>query len=350
MLGTLLLVLGPGNFIRLTGGTELNPGFLQRLGGIILSIRDNVALIVLLIFLIILKIKKDKLINSFIREQGIFLLSILFSLIFIVLAGAYQPRVFFGISVFSILLLFNLFAGRQQKSNSVLLISSFVIVTVIMIIEWKNVYTDLKFNYATFKADEIIWRSNDQNVFPLPKKKYNRFVSNGLGGIDKDFWSNKVMSAYYKKDHMVFIPHDLHSNIQKNTAIKDLEEADLRAFNIKNRDTSLINNHTLFYQEDSGYFILPIKQSNANLEKGDLIFITLDGFEKASFTPKETFMYYILNKEIPTINKESAQYYLIVLNDKRYLVFKKPEQIPIDKLDNIQLFDSKDNVLTVISL
>ena len=68
---------------------------------------------------------------------------------------------------------------------------------IVMVVEFLFVSRTLYANKIIFDKEEQKWLNSADKVFEIPKKKFNRFVSYGLGGHDPYFWSNIVMSWYY---------------------------------------------------------------------------------------------------------------------------------------------------------
>ncbi len=349
-LGTLILIIAPGNFVRLDNNSELTPGIMANLihrAAIFFAVKYYLAFMILLFSMVYLRYKKPAYLKLFLKEQKIYLLSILISFVFIILAGAYQPRVFFGIAIFSILLLFKLFIDFKHSFNSKTILLVLGLLTMLMIVEWKNTYTDLKYNYTEFKAAEVNWRNKEQNVFPAIDKKKNRFVSFGMGGIDKDFWSNIVMSKYYQKDYLVFMPKHLYTSLSNQNSIK-LDKIDVKE--VKHKTKHLILEHTLYFELIEGYFCIPVKFNDVVFEKAKLIFKPDEVVKKSVFTLKEKIFHKIFKKKIPNIDQEKGVCYFVDIQNKEYIVFKKPVQISVKQISQIVLFDNKNNLIAEINL
>lgn len=353
MLGTFLLVTAPGNFVRLGSGASLKSSildiFLQRCA-IILTIPNNFAIILLSIALLLLKFKNLGYFKLFVKNNYLFLSSICISLLFILMAGAYQPRVFFGLAVFSIILLLIIFNDFKFSISKRLAVSVLGLLSLVMLIEWVKVYTDLKDNYSVFKSDEKIWRKSQENVFPDRVKKTNRFVSEGLGGIDREFWSNKAMSWYYKKDYMIFIPETLFTAIDSNLTNANYSKIKLDAVNSTLKENAFKDNSALNYEKSSGYFYIPLSNYSFNYTKSTIRFEGAAESSNRSLSLKDSFLHAVLKREFPIVKIESNFYYVIKLDGKKYILFQKPKDLSLKKPLTISLFDPKEILVTKISL
>jgi hypothetical protein len=333
-LGTLFVVLAPGNLVRVHSGgageatTTLSVA--QRLWGMFASLPSMIPVVILVIVLCFQWWKKRDVFVWTIKSHSILLLSTLISLLFISVVGAFQERVFFGVSLFSLIVLLSLMSHFRLSFNKKWILLTVSVFSVLMMIEYVSVFVDLKANKAVFDKDEVVWRTSKDNVFEMHNKKMNRFVSTGLGGMDRDFWSNKAMSWYYGKEYMVFVPSDIYQNTYKTNNIVDKSNL------IVLPDSSKLH---FYLSAKSQIIILPIT------DKDSLDLQTTHRVTYQSAEPIPCQHLDIRQRVVKAIygalpiatNNEKSMGYILETSHGKYLYFKAPSLIPISKLKNIQI-------------
>ncbi|MDD2798986.1 MAG: DUF6056 family protein [Bacteroidales bacterium] len=333
-LGTLFVVLAPGNMVRVHSG---GPGeataalsVAQRLWGFTTSAPSMIPVVLLLIVLLFQFWKKRMTFKSTMANNTILLLSIGLSLSFILVVGAYQERVFFGVSLFSIIILLSLIHKADFPFVKNGIPFAIVIFTGMMLFNYLSVSSDLKANKTVFDQDEMTWRSSKDNVFELRNKKMNRFVSTGLGGMDSNFWSNKVMSWYYGKEYMVFIPSEIYQNTYKTNKIED-----------KNNQIAFSDStkRTFYLSPKSRFIVLPITEKDSlDLSVSHIVtYQSIEPIPCRNLDIRQRVVKRLYGTVPPATNSEKSTVYCLETSHGKYLYFKAPLIIPMDKLKSIRI-------------
>ncbi|MEI7675396.1 MAG: DUF6056 family protein [Bacteroidales bacterium] len=333
-LGTLFVVLAPGNLVRVHSG---GPGeatatlsIAQRVWGMFSSIPSMIPVILLVIVLCFQWWKKRDIFKNTIEAHSILLLSTVISLFFISVVGAFQERVFFGVSLFSLIVLHSLMSNFVYPFKKIGIIIAVFIFSVGMMVEYISVFAVLKANKAVFDMDEISWRTSKDNVFELHTKKMNRFVSTGLGGMDRNFWSNKAMSWYYGKEYMVFVPSDIYQNTYKTNNIEDKSNL------IVLPDSSKFN---FYLSAKSQIIVLPISDKDSvDMQTAHRVtYLSVEPIPCRHLDIRQRVVKAIYGTLPIATNNEKSMGYILETSHGKYLYFKSPSLIPISKLKSIQI-------------
>jgi hypothetical protein len=337
-LGTLFIAIAPANLSRFhSGGPGEATGalmILQKFWAFILSV-PSMILPLSLIFALALLFKRDRIFfREIIQRHSILLLSTMFSLVFILFVGSFQPRVFFGVSVFSVIILISVIHKYSTKfqPRSSLIVSG--IVGVAMLIEFVFVTITLKQNKVEFDRDELSWRSSTDNVFEMREKKLNRFVSTGLGGSDRYFWSNIVMSWYYGKEYMIFLPKHLYQNLFLAPNM----------IHLNNRLDTKITMHDsiqsdLYLSPDSNFLAVPVSEKNNEEVKPDgfVEFDAINPIVSNELDIRQKVVKYVYGRMPAPVAKEKVAYHMLSTKQGTFLYFETPPTIPLDKLKTVQI-------------
>jgi hypothetical protein len=339
-LGTFFMVIAPGNLVRLSGSNMDNlSGFImvmKKIGRLIASLPNLLAFSLLICSLVVLYFKDKAKLKLIYLNNSILIHSILISLLFIVLSGALDARVYFGIAVFSIMIIFSIIKECSISFTSFRMKVLIGIMTAVMLVEFYCVLNDLKYNKTIFDADEITWRNSNENVFPKYEKRSNRFVCEGLGGSDRFFWSNKAMSWYYNKDYMIFIPTSLHDLIYGSSELRYSKKF-IYSHVGKNNGDSL----NIYHSAKIPYLIFQTTANNVyNLKAGAHVTYHCD--EMINVINKESFIVKLKNKlystnEIYIQSEKSDCFVLPTANNGFYLFAAKPKYIPINKINMLTI-------------
>lgn len=351
LLGTTFIVLAPGNIVRINAGSEGEATILltiaKRMWGFVLSTPSMISVIILLIVMVILFMYNRESLKELVQKNIILLLSIFISLGFILIVGAYQPRAFFGVSVFSIVILLSFIWRHKSFFDKTWALILIYLVTIGMIVEFSLVTQTLKENKTIFDKDEITWVNSPNKVFAFREKKLNRFVSNGLGGYDQYFWSNIVMSWYYGKEYMIFLPSDLYKNLFLSNKLIDKKNILKRkSFDI---DSSPSN---LYRSPISDFLVLPLNIKLSTLiERGAFVcYEPTDSISIVNLDIRQKAIKYIYGRTPPLIVNEKKPCYVLETEHGNYLYFKTPSTIPLNKLKNIKLYCNGSTTQPLLSL
>ena len=350
-LGTIFIVLAPGNMVRTkTGGVEeatILLMILRRIWGFISSAPSMIAVIFLLIVMAILFVSNRKGLIEIMKRNIILLLSILFSLGFILVAGAYQPRVFFGVSVFSIIVLLSIIWKYRPIFNWKWSVVLTYILAIIMVVEFVFVVRTLHENKTIFDSDERTWVNSTDKVFEFRDKKLNRFVSTGLGEYDCNFWSNIVMSWYYGKKYMIFLPSDLYHHLFLSNKL--IDENNL--IKITSSVTDSLN-FSLYRSPISNFLIIPlISTLSKQIEKGAYVrFESIESIPVKNLDIRQQAAKFIYSSTPPPIKNEKVPCYILETKHGNFLYFKAPESIPMDKVKSLYIFGNENQTQALFNL
>lgn len=337
-LGTLFIAIAPANLSRFNSG---GPGeatgalmILQKLWAFLLSVPSMILPLSLMLVLGWLY-KRDRILFREIRQRhGILLLSTMFSLVFILFVGSLQPRVFFGVSVFSLIILVSViykYSSKYSRRGSLLFAG---ILGTAMLIEFIFVTITLKQNKLEFDQDELSWRTSPDNVFEMREKKLNRFVSTGLGGSDRYFWSNIVMSWYYGKEYMIFLPKDLYQNLF--LAPKMIHVNNRLDAKIAMPDSIQSN---LYLSPDSNFLAVPVSgEIDKNMKPDGFVeFDAENPIVARELDIRQKVVKYVYGKVPAPVIKERVAYHLLSTKRGTFLYFETPPTIPLDKLKTVHV-------------
>ncbi|MFZ4455582.1 MAG: DUF6056 family protein [Bacteroidales bacterium] len=332
-IGTLLVVLAPGNMVRVhSGGVGEATATLtvaQRIWGMIASLPSMLPVVLLLVVLVFQWWKHRVLFKETISTHFILLVSVALSLGFILVVGAFQERVFFGVSLFAIIVLMQLIDRNCYPFFQKGVVISVGLLSLLMAVEFYSVFSDLKSNKAVFDRDEMVWRNSNENVFELRDKRMNRFVSTGLGGMDRNFWSNKVMSWYYGKEYMVFIPSDIYNNTFKTNKIEDSSNL------IHLADSS---KYRFYFSSVSKFIVTPISDDDILVSKlpKSIVYDASEPIPVRNLTIRERVVKFLYGNLPPAIKEERGNPFLLETKQGKYIFFKAPSTITLEQLKSIR--------------
>lgn len=342
-IGTAFVVFAPGNMVRMESEGLREATFLlmiaQRLWAFLLSARSMIALITLILVLVFLRLRYKESFLVVLERNKILLGSIIISLFFIIFSGAFQERVFFGVALFSIIVLLSIVRMHEKYFNYKPVKIVISLLTIILIIEFISVAGVLRENKTNFDYDEATWLSSEDNIFEFREKKINRFVSLGLGEHDRYFWQNIVMSKYYGKEYMIFLPAELYHGLYRSKEI--INDQNL----IMNCCSETDSIDYAFYQSaGSSFFVMQMEDSFA-YEFGQGAFVRFIPFNPIRLVDldirqKITKLFY--SRDPKPINEEKVLCFSLRTNHGNYLYFKAPEIIPIQSIKTVQIYKNQD--------
>ena len=254
-IGVIFIALAPGNIVRLQGGNSESQAIyliiIKRIAGFVMNFKSLAAFWLMIVAFMVLYFKDRNGLKDIYKKNELLIHSIFISLIFIVLVGAFLPRVFFGISIFSVIILISIVHKYKYLFFSLKLTILYTILFVFMIVEYSNVAIELRENKIAFDKDEELWLTSNDNVFELSSKITNRFSSFGLGKSDRYFWSNKHMSWYYGKEFIMFVPFDLYQNVYAtNKLIANQNLLSLKTFE------KIVVTHCVWQRDTNGIYMV----------------------------------------------------------------------------------------------
>lgn len=207
--GILFYVVSPGTQERATiAGLDLQSS-LAGLGGGILYVLAGQRIFWVLVVTFIIRFRKDRAArNDFVRDNWFLLTAILFQMLFLMFVGkTAEPRAFFGIESFSLILLFK---ALPPISNRIGILAGVVFLTIyamVVHLTWNN-YRAMQDFYAELD------RSDGLVFFDIPQ--YTRTDRHYLGSsllINHQRSLFNAEAAYYGKDFIMVLPKRLKQEL-----------------------------------------------------------------------------------------------------------------------------------------
>jgi hypothetical protein len=343
-LGTAFVILAPGNMARMESEGVREATFLlmlaQRIWAFFLSARSMIALILLIGILIFIYLRNKVTLSGILKGNAILLYAIPISLLFIIFAGSFQERVFFGVALFSIIVILSILKMHSQflDHKIVWILTGFL--ATAMVVEYTNVAKVLRENKEVFDNDEKMWMASDDNVFIFRDKKTNRFVSLGLGEYDRFFWQNMVMSKYYGKEYMIFLPHDLYYGMYLTDSIVRDGNQVLSCF--CNSDST---DYAFYRQPGSGFIVMPVDEAMTDeFGKGAFArFVPVEPVKVQNLDIRQKITRIIYSTEPAGITEEVVLCFSIRTDHGSYLYLRAPVNLPLKSIKAIQIHRSEDS-------
>lgn len=351
LLGTLLMVISPGNMNRLMySGLESAAIFdviIQRCIRFIYFILSANAFWILMILFLILYVKDRKRLKEVYRKQQLLIQSVFISLGFIFLAGSSSHRAFFGVSVFSIIIIISIVYSYSKVFLSNISKIVYVILSVVAIIEFTQVTSELRANMIVFEKDEANWLKSDENVFELRVKNRNRFAIHD-DPSDKYYGQNsRLMNLYYGKDFMMFIPKELYENVYKSNKFLD-DKRLVSNISLKKSSKAI----KLYKTEKQDFLIHRVSDSISKRisDRPQVEYKSNKVFEikNSDYISSLKSIFLKANHET-AISSEMAECFVLPTSHGNYLILNSPSVIPFENLEEILIYPSKNDTIPILS-
>ncbi|MDD2798950.1 MAG: DUF6056 family protein [Bacteroidales bacterium] len=215
ILSAIFTAISPANFKMAAAATSSPIHSIQSVmesneSHIFIALVATKIFIILLIIGFILFLQKRQLFFQLLRENHLYLIAMVISLIFAYMVNAFSQRAIFPASILALVILLtvartyiNLF--RKTSVLLVLLIGAFF-----MLFEYRTVVDELVESQKSYQKIEHQMLKSDVRitVFEDFKIKKNRFVCyTGLGNQNRYWISNEGMSRLFDKPYIVFLPN-----------------------------------------------------------------------------------------------------------------------------------------------
>jgi hypothetical protein len=206
---------------------------------------------------------------------------------------------------------------------------------------------ELRDNKIVFDADEELWIRSNDNVFELNPKNINRFSSFGLGKDNRYFWSNKVMSWYYGKEYLIFIPSDLYQNVYASTNLIT-DQNILKLPVLKNVSDSL-----KIYKTAKNNLLVYNLSDSISKEIGAGAYVKYSS--NKPIAPKlqggliNTIKSKIIGKKPILVKEQTTSCYVLPTKTTNFLILNSPSDIPFNNLEVIEIFATEDATTPVLS-
>jgi hypothetical protein len=356
LLGTFIMAIAPGNMIRFnsrsTEDYNLYYMILRRCYGFIINFKHLGAFWLMMVMFLVLYVKDRTGLKRIYRKHELLIHSIFISLVFLFVVRAYHPpRVYFGISVFSIIVILSILEKYLTPffSNKKKII--YAVLFLFVVIEFTQVIGDLRANKIVFEQDEENWLKSDDNVFVLSEKNMNRFslpifINSPDDFSDRYSWPNKNLSWYYKKEFMMFISSDLYDSVyQSNKIIGD--KSLLNTVSLKKTLEGIKlykspKNNFLLYQVPDSISKNILEGAHVKYRSNKVIKYNKSGYlnrVKSAFGANQ----------VSKIRTEMKSCFVLPTIHGNYLVLYSPSIIPLENLEEILIYPSKKDTTPILS-
>jgi hypothetical protein len=349
LLGTFIMVLAPGNMIRFTDGISENytiyDTILSRFKMFTWSTKYLSGFWLMITLFSVLFVKDRTGLKKVYREHELLLHTIFISFIFIFIAGLFDPRVYFGISVFSIMIIMSILQRYSKlffyNKNKVV----YIILFVFVIIEFIQVFSELRTSNAVIEKDEENWVKSEEKVFVLSENYKSRFALPGPGvHSDRYSMSNKYLSWYYGKEFIMFIPHDMYENVYKSNKFITSKSL-LNTESLKNSSDSI----KLYKTPNNKFLIYKVTESISKK--------ILDGthveYKRNKLFKKYNSGYLYRIKSFLGANQnnstETAACFVLPTPYGNYLILSSPQVIPLENIEEIIVYPSRNDTIPILS-
>lgn len=318
--GTILLVLSPGTYSRLSEGNDLvtDVDILQfismRAIGMTLELTYcMLPLIAIIVSLLVLKNRDMR------KDIGMLVLVFVATLGFVYLLGAYGGRIYFGVVTFSLVLILS-YCSKIIKYNSSCLRIVFVLIA--LTISGSQYLKALKVAKAyTRYTDEISAKikltDGDTVVFGAdPFKGENEWVLNLGYSEDKYNFHNRVRAFYYQKQSMQVLSPSLYSIYESSLIDSEKEDTDLTAF-YEGQE------YPVYRLPSDKYWLIELSHA-PSISKRIKACFKMDA-DAEQLTNKQRFIRYLLNT-LPK-DQEIDMAFTLSDSDKTYILFRKRDNV-----------------------
>ena len=335
LLGLLFVVLAPGNFVRMQS-TGNDVGLIKMgVNFMFLLLTNKIGLGLLLLTILFFVVSRRKKIPalSLFKDNAIYISSIIFSLGFIFLSGAWWSRTFFAVIVFSVILFFRLLQSFCFNKN--IIYTTTGIMLILFVYSYQQECRNIKENHKTYKqlhlqlqgdSECIIYKENDF-------KKSKMTFDDNVFSMDKNNWKNTFFAQYYGKESVTILPKNLYDSLY------------LQPYYLEKQFEIFENCYTT---STLNYYIVPVENSITQIDtvkldysgttlfvlRAKLAYLLEDTFLKSlvfSTPDNVTRMKKYLYTEMPMesilyYNNDHETFYLVSLNEERYLLIKKQKE------------------------
>lgn len=348
LLGTFLMVVAPSHMIRFNNYSPENytifDMLIKRCYGFIMNLESLSAFWIMILLFTILYVKDRNSFKNVYKEHELLVHSIFISLGFIFAVGVIGPRVFFGVAVFSIIIIFSIVNKYSQLFFSPKKKIIYIILSVLVIIEFTQVTSELRANKIAFDRDEENWLRSNENVFELRKEHINRFsiIEPGVKG-DRYSWSNKYLSWLYGNEFMMFIASELYQSVYKTDKL--FEDKNL----LNTASFKRASEGVKFYKTQEDDFLLykiPDSISEKFQEGAQVKYKANRFFKYNTAGPLKRFLGV---DELRNIGTEMKVCFVLPTTHGNYLVLNSPMFLPFENLEEILIYPSKNDTIPILS-
>ena len=227
-IGVLMCALSPGTLGRAQIGEEANSTvlFMKLLSGI--TVMGKMRLFYILVFLLAIG-KMQGIINikKWIKNNILLTGGMIGSLGLIMLSGFTSSRAGIGLELFSMILIIKILPQLMQvlfsrRAAYPLFIISTILMAAMTFYNFKN-YKEYKSLISQItQTDNYIIETQQANVPPFFTRFIVRPIDDEGGEYDNNFWDkgyNPVISSYFNRDSLIFLPSRFISDLNSNNYI-----------------------------------------------------------------------------------------------------------------------------------
>lgn len=259
LVGTLIITLAPGNFIRFSKtGMEKISLAKQIFNFSILYFTTAYPYVVLGIILYYRWIIKRK-IKYFFIENSFWLIFMIISLGFIMLSGAWYDRVFFAHFIFLVIIIINVLSKTPTRYYQ---IGYFIVIPILLIFLSVSMYNHSQtLSHNKLIVDTLIkeLKNSSQKTVKLNNilQKTNKGFDTNAFSMEFDNWKNIFFARYYQIDSLSVLPNEIYDSLYLAPNL------------INSKNIVFPNGYTTSTLD---YYICPIKKNQLPIESIDLVY------------------------------------------------------------------------------
>lgn len=313
-LGACLIVFSPGTLSRLSSGEVdiqmdvVQFTFLHVYNVLYEYIHNILPIIAFIVSFIVFKVKYRN--RCSVIVHNMYALLLIFFTVFLVVLGMLGERIYFGISVISLLIIFDVIdstiSSLKKKVYASILLLFLCIIPIRSAISQTKDYSD--FDNATYcEVKKSSARCLVKAHYYNKNKRFSNVISPAISA-DIDDFHNRVKAFYYEKEYIQALPVNLYDAIINETFDTLIVRTDRE-----------VNGERL-YKFDN-YWILPIDEC-PKFNVSMTYFYPANRYELSN---KQKFIRYLMNTSNVSSKRNTGFY--IEFHGKFYLVFERDEKV-----------------------
>ena len=314
IIGSIFLIFSPASINRaLDHNTATNTSLIMKDYLIALSHMNNIKMLLLLIIILYI-FRKTISIKQYLNDNIIWISAIISLFIFVLFTKHASEHSRFGFELFALILITQLILKFKVPNSIYHCINTIMIIGLSFYILPINAE-----NYQEYKRVTDIIKETDDDVIITKNKKYNNILnrfniyyiaeenSEFYGGFMESHWENSMISNFYNKEKIIFIPNYIIKDLyQFRHKFKDFYTTPTYPVYIKELNTSEQVNKVTFQLNETDYSTLPlyIKPFAHKLDRYSLTSLNTDKFSIINYNDK-TYLFvgknYIIDGRVKEI-------------------------------------------------
>lgn len=222
-LGALFIGLAPSNFIRLAIVSSTAHNDLQNViaaddSHLLIILNATKIFFILGVLLLLVYFNNKKLFVKIIRQNFVFIVSIVVSFLFVYVVKGFNQRAIFPAVIYALVILLSIVAQFNYILTKKSVKIALILILISMVAEYSTVLSGLRANKKAFVALDATLRHSNANetLFQLPQLEKNRFVCfTGFGSADRFCVPNMGISRLYSKPFVIFLMPQNYSELNR---------------------------------------------------------------------------------------------------------------------------------------